>query len=286
MEKLAPRPCVFDYLNYREFLSDVYTSRKKHERGFSYRAMARRLGFASPNFLKLVIDGQRNIGKESLEKIATELNLNRKESEYFSYLVFFAQAKNPVEKNYYFGLIAGLRARKGIKLLASDNFEYLSEWYHPVVREMVAGRRDPIDYEALSGAIAPVVSPARVKKSVDLLKRLGLVATSADGVYAVTDPILNTENELNSFAVRRFHGEVLGVARHVLDSVPVEEREFSHLTLKISAGGFAKFKQRIQALRQEFLHEASVDADADEVYHLNMQLYPVAATIPSEASHG
>jgi uncharacterized protein (TIGR02147 family) len=266
---------VFDYIDYRLYLGAYYQLHKEKERSFSHRLMARRLGFTSPNFLKLVMDGKRNISKESLGKITRGLNLNKQETEYFSYLVFFAQAKSAIDKNYYFGLIAAMRSRKNIASLAPDQFEYFSDWYHPAVRELVSGMAGPLDFEALSSKLDGKVTAAKIRKSVELLIRLGLITLDGDSAYRASSPLLNTKNELNSFSIRHYHAEVLDIARQSLENVEPKGREFSHLTVKISPDGFAKIKQRIQDFREEILQMVAGDKQTNEVCHVNFQFYPV-----------
>jgi uncharacterized protein (TIGR02147 family) len=52
---------VYRYLDYRAFLRDFYEAKKAKSRTFSYRAFSKRAGVASPNYLKLVIEGQRSL---------------------------------------------------------------------------------------------------------------------------------------------------------------------------------------------------------------------------------
>jgi uncharacterized protein (TIGR02147 family) len=206
------------------------------------------------------------------------LELNKQESEYFSYLVFFAQAKTNVDKNYYFGLIAALRSRKNITVIGPDQFDYFSEWYHPVVRELVNGKTWPLEYEPLSRLLGGKVSAAKIRKSVELLMRLGLVRLDGTDICVISSPLVNTENELKSFAVRRYHNEVLNIAKQSLDEVSPEEREISHLTVKISPRGFANIKDRIQQFREEILQIVAGDRETKDVYHVNFQFYPIAKT--------
>jgi uncharacterized protein (TIGR02147 family) len=266
---------VFDFIDFRLVLKEYYREHKETRKGFSHRLMANSLGFTSPNFLKLVMDGKRNISRESLGKITHGLDFNKKEAEYFSYLVFFAQAKSSIDKNFYFGLIAAKRARKNIVAVLPDQFEYFGEWYHPMVRELIAGKREPLDYEALSHSTGKKVSASKVRKSVEMLLRLGLIKIDATGRYIFSAPLLNTENELNSFAIRRYHKEILAIAQQALDDIPPQHREMSQVTIKISRTVFAKIKQRLQEFREELLQIATEDADVDTVYHANFQLYPV-----------
>jgi uncharacterized protein (TIGR02147 family) len=50
---------VFRYRDYREFLGAFYAQKKQS--GLSYRGFARAAGLGAPNYLKLVIEGKRNL---------------------------------------------------------------------------------------------------------------------------------------------------------------------------------------------------------------------------------
>ena len=273
---------IYHYTDYRQFLHDMFVHLKQTRYRFSYRALSAQLGFSAPNFLKLVIDGKRNIGRESIEKITAGLQLNKKESEYFSYLVFFLQAKEPVEKNYYFGLIAAMRSRTGTALLQADQFEYLNRWYHPVIREIADGCPTPLDFGRLSRQLGDAVSPARIRQSVTLLLRLGLLKLDDSNTYRQSSKTLNTENELNSFAIRRYHEQVLDIARKALHTVPAPQREIASTTLNLSKNGFERIKQRLQDFREELLQMAADDTDPQRIYHVNLQCYPLTGPVEDE----
>ncbi len=268
-------PQVFNYISYRSFLSDYYQWHKENSYRFSFRVMAERLGFTSPNFLKLVIDGERNLGKESLEKIAQGMELNKLETEYFSYLVFFGQAKDTIGKNYYYGLLASLRSNSVISQVSPEQYEYFNEWFHPTVRELIVGKSEPVNYSEMAQSLFAKVSVSQLKKSVALLLRLNLIRLNENGVYEQTTPLLNTENEFKVYAIRNYHKQILSIAQSAIDTIKPQQRENSHLTLKVSQEGFKKIKKRIQDFREELLQLTAEDTDVNRVYHLNVQLYPI-----------
>ena len=76
MRSAAESPEVFEYLDYRKYLRDFYASRKRGGRGFSYRAFSRRAQLQSPNYLKLVIEGQRNLTGPMANRFATACGLD------------------------------------------------------------------------------------------------------------------------------------------------------------------------------------------------------------------
>jgi uncharacterized protein (TIGR02147 family) len=238
--------------------------------------MAKTMGFSSPNFVKLVIDGERNIGKDSLPKIIDALGLKKKEAEYFSYLVFFAQAKNSIDKNYYFGLIASFRSQSIITKLNTKYFDFFNNWYNVVIRELINEQHDPIDYEKFAARIYPSVSVSNVKKSVALLLELGIIEKNSEGRYIQSAPILNTDNEVQSLALKNFHDSMIGLAQKALHEVPSMDREIASLTVKISSDGFSALKKRLQDFREELLQIVQEDTNVDKVYQVNFQMFPVS----------
>jgi uncharacterized protein (TIGR02147 family) len=75
-----------DYVNYRKYLRDFYREKKFVNPSYSYRLFSRLAGFAAPNLLKLVMDNQRNLSRESAHKFAKGLGLGT-DTEYFVDLV-------------------------------------------------------------------------------------------------------------------------------------------------------------------------------------------------------
>jgi uncharacterized protein (TIGR02147 family) len=76
---------VFRYLDYRAFLADFYKAKKR--RGFSYRAFSRTAGLGAPNYLKLVIGGERNLTKAMATRFAGACRLQGDAAAYFERLV-------------------------------------------------------------------------------------------------------------------------------------------------------------------------------------------------------
>ena len=126
---------VFDYLDYRKLLKDLFDWYKKQNSGFSHRYFANKSGL-SIGFLKLVIDGKRNLTKKSLMKIAKGFELNDEEIVYFENLVFMNQSKKVSDKDYYYkNLIKNGDCVKSAKI-TKDQYKYFSNWYNCVIREL------------------------------------------------------------------------------------------------------------------------------------------------------
>ncbi|MFZ5563221.1 MAG: TIGR02147 family protein, partial [Thermodesulfobacteriota bacterium] len=128
-EVMMERPTVYNYLDYRQFLKEMVAYRKQKNPGFSYRAFSRLAGFKSPNFLQLVINGQRNLSNESVAKITRGFGLKKQERDFFENMVFMNQAKSHEEKDHYYKKMKGARGYTKINRLEKEQYEYFSRWY-------------------------------------------------------------------------------------------------------------------------------------------------------------
>ena len=90
---------VYGYTDFRTYLRDYYEFRKDGQHDYSFRAFSKTAGFSSPNILKLMIDGERNISPEATQKFCKGLNLTGQMAEYFATLVRMNQAKNVMLRN-------------------------------------------------------------------------------------------------------------------------------------------------------------------------------------------
>jgi uncharacterized protein (TIGR02147 family) len=78
---------IYGYANYRAFLKDFYYEKKRNNPYYSYRLFSMKAGFRAPNLLKLVMDGDRNLTRNSLAKFVRALKLGEHEAQYFETLV-------------------------------------------------------------------------------------------------------------------------------------------------------------------------------------------------------
>jgi uncharacterized protein (TIGR02147 family) len=129
---------VYDFLDYRAYLRAYYEAAKRTRPSFSFRLFSKLAGLRSPNFLKLVIEGERNLGADSIARFAAALGLGGVDGEFFADLVAFGQAQTLAEKNRAFERIAASRRFRQARRIDGELFSYLSHWYNPAIRELAA----------------------------------------------------------------------------------------------------------------------------------------------------
>lgn len=266
---------IFQYTDYRAFLRDYYNERK--DSGYSFRQMNSDLGFTSPNYLKLVMDGERHIGRKSIPTIIQSLKLNKLESDYFSYLLFFAKAKTDVDRNFYFGHIARIRQGKLIGDISADQLSWYSSWYNPIIRELVVGKsRESINYSELAKSVQPSIDSRQAKRSVDLLIELGFLLVDSSGVIVQANPVINSADQMGITAIKQYHAKMIELGKESIERYQSNQREISTVTARVSNEGFEKIKNRIQEFRRELLQMIHDDESVDRVVQINMQLFPVS----------
>jgi uncharacterized protein (TIGR02147 family) len=265
---------IFEYVDYRFFLTDYIAFQKRSAENFTYRSFAQKSGL-SPSLLKDILNKRQNLTSAAMLKYAGAMGLTAKETAYFKTLVEFNNADTNAEKNRFFGEMVRLRGRSAVRFLDSQQYEYFSSWYNPVVREIMVHIGLGDDPEAISGMIFPSVSMAKIRRSIALLKELGLVHQSSDGVWHASDKVVSSEYEIQSIALKNYHKAMLERAVESLDFHASEEREFQGLTIGASRSAIRRIKERIRNFTDELLSTASAENEnAEEVYQINIQAFP------------
>lgn len=269
------RPSVYDYLDYRSYLSDMFFFRKADASYFSYRYFSKKAGFGAPNFLQLVVNGQRNLTNASIAKVAKGFDLKKKEREFFEYLVFMNQASIHDEKNHYYRKMISLIGYKSIGTIEKDQYEYFSKWYYPVIRELLPVGGDVATPEKIAAKLKPRITTKQAESALQLLEKLNLIKQNRDGVWEQIHGDISTGPEIKSIAAANFHLEMLQLAKESIDRFSASERDISGLTLSVQRERLAEMKTKLIAFRKEMMELASFDENPDMVVQINIQLFPL-----------
>ncbi|MBN1127850.1 MAG: TIGR02147 family protein [Chitinispirillaceae bacterium] len=264
---------IFEYLDYREYLKDHYETNKARNSFFSFRYISSKAGL-DPSFYLKVIQKQIHLSLKSLPRLIGFLNLNKKESDYFTLLVRFNRARHKDEMKLYFEKIIEVRELRA-NTMDADNYEYFSKWYYVAIRELLNYYRFDGDYKALAAKLNPRISEAKARKAIELLLKLGLVTRNGDGSYALTDQFVTTGESWHSIAIENFQREMLHLAEESIKNVPKKNRETSTVTISVSWKCFMAMKERLREIRKELMEMARMDRDPDGVFQVNFQIFPL-----------
>jgi len=269
------RPAIFEYLDYRSYLKDMFAFRKARDAYFSYRYFSKKAGFASPNFLKLVVDGKRNLSNDSIGKVARGFALKKPEREFLENLVFMNQAGNHEDRDYYYRRMISARGYRKVHKLAGDSYDYFSRWYLPVVREIVAMGNGYLTPTQIGALLKPKITAKEAEAALKLLARLKLISKGPDSNWQSCHRNVTTGPEIKSLTVANFHREMLKLAAATIDRFKAAERDISGLTLSIERKRFSEIKSRVVEFRKELLALAGDENEPDQVVQVNIQLFPL-----------
>lgn len=267
---------IFEYIDYRQYLKDYYTSSKEKRSYFSYRYFSRQAGVKSPVFLKLVIDGKRGLTGKMVEKFAHALKLNVKEATCFRHLVFFNQAKTAPEKQEHYLVLKSMADHVSEHVIGATLYDFYDKWYISVVRELVTLHDFKDNYAKMGAAVVPAITPAQARDAVEFLLKADLIARNEDGTYRQTKTAITTGQEVTSIAVRNFNRAMVQLAEKSLDSVPAARRHVSGVTMGISPECYNVLVAEINAFKDRVISIVNSDDHAAKVYQLNVQLFPLS----------
>lgn len=268
---------VFSYTDYRKLVLDYFQARKAMPAGFSWREFAKECGYASPVYLKLVTEEKSNLSEVGVERVAAAIGLTGRELQYFRILVRFNQASASRDKKQAFAELRDLATKAEVTTLQADQYDYYQSWYNAAIRELAPSMPGATP-EQLGEALFPKVSAAKVRKSLELLERIGLLVKS-ESVYVQTSQSISTGSEVTSLSVRDMHRQMAELAMDSLDSVAREQRDISGLTLGLSAEAFERVVREMAEFRRRLVAIATEDTRTDRVYRVNLQVFPVSESI-------
>jgi uncharacterized protein (TIGR02147 family) len=273
---------VFNYLNYREYLKDFYKYKKASQPQYSYAVFSQRAGIKSPNYLKLVMEGARNITSDSILPFAKALSLNELETIFWENLVAFNQSKTPESRRYHLTKLtrspmpASGESGRAIRDIR-DEWEYYSGWHHAAIRELVLHPQFSEDAAWIARALRGRLSVAQARESLELLERMGFLVRDERGRLRQAERQVRYLNrdDLQNLAIQRFHKATAELALDSLENDPPEARDFSGLTIAVPQGDLKKMKARLSEFLGALNRDFSTADAAEDVFQINFQVIPL-----------
>lgn len=271
---------VFAYLDYRRLLADFYRLKKAEGRGFSYRAFARRAGFRSPNHLKRVVEGHRNLSDRSIAQYARAMGLSGEPAQYFEELVRFTQSKTREERERAYERMRRFRGYREAHLIDSRYADYHAHWYIPAIREMVLRWDFRPEPEWIATQLRPTIDAEEAASALETLFALGMIRLRSQGGVEQADPVVSTGEQTRGLHIARYHREMIERGKQSIEMVARDERYVASLTFCVGPRGFERVRQRVQEFRQELIGLLTEEIDGEQVLQLGIQLFPLSERAP------
>ena len=265
---------VLEYASYRQYIADYYADRKAKS-AFTWPEFAQAAGFSSPVYLKYVSEGRFNLSDAAVERVAKAMHLADYEQEYFAEMVKFDHAKKDADKKAIFKKMLSIAEAHKTKILEGDAFRFFEDWKNPVIRELAPSMpgAKPL---ALAHACRPEITAAEVSDTLKFLLKADLLKKDEIGNYIQTEKSVTTGNmDATPVAVRGMHRQMGQFALDAIEGVAQDKRHFSGITLGITHDAYEEIVQEIAECRKRIIAIATKNAATDEVYRLNIQLFPM-----------
>lgn len=268
---------IFDFIDFREYLQRYFDDKKGGNLHFSYQLLAQKAGFSNRGFLYNIINGKKCLSKVHCLKLSKALGHTKKEAEYFENIVFYGQAKDGEQQDYFLGQAVQCKGKTVTQshMMRKDQYEYFSKWYHSAIRALIDVYDFEEDYVKLSQKLSPPVTPVQAKKAVRLLERLNLITRKDDGSFCITDKSVKASNEISQSAKNRYYLEYNRLAKNTISNYSPENREITSLTLSISANTYNIICKEIRQLKEKIIELANNDDQADRVYQYQNVFFPL-----------
>jgi len=272
---------IFEHTCHRKYLKEYFNAKKAANPNFSHRYLCTRLGLKTSNLLMLIMQGKRNLTPNLAKKISIVFEHNKKEASYFENMVGFVQSKSAYDRELHFKQMTKLRKNLKVDKIPEQFYDYYSNWYNLIMRELVINPEFKSNPEVLAKKIIPKISIGKAKKSIDLLRKMGFIR-KVKGRYVQDAPFKTTGPEVSSLAVYNFHKDMAHIAADAIEKFPKHERNNTACTVQVSEEGFNKIKDKIANFRKEILSEAEADKNTNgqRVYQMNFQLFPMSVKPP------
>ena len=264
---------VFEFLDYRKYMQAFYDERKRIS-AFSWREFSRIAGFSSSNYMKLVCDGKSRLSKVGVEQVAVAMELEGSAKEYFKEMVVFVDSHDEQKKKISFARMQELAKENKVRTLAADAYAYFSNWYNPVLREL-APMNPGVKPLELSRLCYPELNATDIRKSLDFMVQIGLLQKRGEYHYEQTEKVVTGTPGCIRPTMRPMHKQMAELAVNAVENIPVEERNFSGITMGISRKTFQRISQEVENFRQKIVAIACEDQNGEQVYRMNLQLFPL-----------
>lgn len=267
MIKLSERPDLKKYEDYRGFLRDYAVLRREKNPRWSYSLWARRLGFRSKSPLLMVVNGHRKASDELVDKLVGYFRFSKTEESFFRILVKNSNPAKPVHVHEL------LNKTQNLGNVAEVQNPLLTTWLACVVKE-AASLLGNETQETLSSQVLEKHSSETITEVLSALVSTGLLLPHP------TDPTkLRLTAQAPSLkwtpeAVKKLHFDCLDASRTAFEKLSPEERSFRVSFLKIKKDRLPEASMLLKRFQRDFTDHFE-DVSGDEVFQLNLQLFPV-----------
>ena len=268
---------ILEYKDYRNYMQDFYEERKRTG-AFSWREFAKRAGFKSPNYLKLVCENKSSLSLVKMEQVALAMDLAGYEISYFKEMVKFGNATKDALKKKALLEMQRIACEHKVRSVDADAFRFYDSWKNPTIRElapMMPGAK-PLE---MAKACNQAITAEEVREALAFLTKTGFLKRESEDTFVQTEKTVIGSKESIPIAIRTMHKEMAVLAEKAIEKYSVEERNFTGATLGLCEEAYARISQEFDSFVRKAASIAAEYESINQVYRLNLQLFPLTKKV-------
>lgn len=279
-------PIIAEYMDYRKMLQDFYLFRrdqsKKQIRPYSYSTFAAAANIKSPNYLKMIIEGKRNLSPEMIGRFAKAMGLHKADADQFRLLVQFNQSADTSERNLILNSLSEMRVENQMKAGEIDRkaWDRLPSWVAWVLYALLDQANVDFRIETLHGLLRGKAKNDEIEAALKSLVDTGEVTFDPETkIYAKSKNRAESHDEIPVALIRKLQSQLMLLGLESLYQDNPTEREFGTLTLALTQHEFEELRFKLRQMRKQAHKDISINrmtTQGDRVYQLNLQLFPVS----------
>ena len=264
---------IFQFTNFRKYLDEYQAARVQTDPDFTRAGACVLLGLPKTrSYYNDIIKGKK-LSSRMVPKFVEVLGLNKKEARYFETMVNMDQAKTATERNAFFEELLKQHPDSH-RILNEDAYEYYNHWYNSVLFTALEVVDVSDDLEPIQKLIFPKVSVGTLKRSLELLERLGFVRKNEDGFWKSCRDSVSSGTYNNSDLVRQYQLQCFELSKQALLAGDESSSDMATFTFSVSDDAFKAIAKEIQGLKAKVRKIIMLDKKkATGVHQLNIHLF-------------
>lgn len=255
-------------------LRDQFLEFKNRNPSFSLRAFAKRLQ-VSPSALSEILQGKRRVSRNLAEQILGRLCVDPKDQQRI--LSLFKGSRGSSQLSSQFSSPVTSEDEKRYLELSADQFQLISKWHHFALLSLSETKgfvADPLWVAKRLGIPYP-----EAERTLERLERLGFIQWSRS--RKILKPLkgqLATSDDIANQAIRQSHFEDIDLSKRALETVPIEDRDFTALTLAIDKTKLPQAKKLIRDFQNQLMAFLE-SGEQTEVYKICFHVLPLSRAL-------
>ncbi len=264
---------IFQFTSFRKYLDEYQAARVQTDPDFTRAGACVLLGLPKTrSYYNDIIKGKK-LSSRMVPKFVEVLGLNKKEAKYFEAMVNMDQAKTATERNAFFEELLKQHPDSH-RILNEDAYEYYNHWYNSVLFTALEVVDVSDDLEPIQKLISPKVSVGTLKRSLELLERLGFVRKNENGFWKSCRDSVSSGTYNNSDLVRQYQLQCFELSKQALLAGDESSSDMATFTFSVSDDAFKAIAKEIQGLKAKVRKIIMLDKKkATGVHQLNIHLF-------------